>query len=85
MTQRLQFHDEALSEIRSAARWYDRQRRGLGAEFLNALQLGMTQLLDAPTPVARSQAPHRTCPSGEFSSRGSRTSLSSSKSTVKFA
>lgn len=53
MTPQLRFHDEALAEIRSAAGWYDRQRRELGEEFLDALHVRLTQLLGAPTLAGR--------------------------------
>jgi toxin ParE1/3/4 len=51
MTLRLRFHDEALTEIRNAAGWYDRQRRGLGDEFLDALYARLEDLISDPSSV----------------------------------
>src|ERR1700730_11039451 len=49
MSRKLRFHDDALAEITRAADWYDRQRQGLGAEFLDALQVRLLQLVDMPS------------------------------------
>lgn len=49
----VRFGDESLTEIRRAARWYDRQRRGLGDEFLEALHIRLSQLLASPGPAGR--------------------------------
>lgn len=48
MSLELGFHDEALAEIRSAAGWYDEKRRGLGDEFLEALDVRLKQLAVLP-------------------------------------
>ncbi|HSO39374.1 MAG TPA: type II toxin-antitoxin system RelE/ParE family toxin [Labilithrix sp.] len=48
MSRRPRFHEQALEEIRSATEWYDRQRRGLGDEFLDTLDALVMQLADAP-------------------------------------
>ncbi len=48
MSLRLRFRDEALAEIRDTADWYDRQRRGLGDDFLEALQVRLAELVDSP-------------------------------------
>lgn len=53
---RLRFDDESLTEIRGAAHWYDRQRRGLGDEFLEALELRLNELRDSPALAGR--VPH---------------------------
>ena len=53
---RLRFGDESLTEIRRAARWYDRQRRGLGDEFLEALHVRLSQLLESRGLASR--VPH---------------------------
>jgi len=53
MTRALRVYGEALAEIRSAAGWYDRRRRGLGDDFLDALQARLKELLDAPTLIGR--------------------------------
>jgi hypothetical protein len=38
LSRRIQFHESALDEFREAARWYERQRQGLGEEFLEAVE-----------------------------------------------
>lgn len=49
MSRNLRFHEDALAEIISAADWYDRKRRGLGSEFLDALQVRLMDLVSTPT------------------------------------
>lgn len=48
MTRQLRFHDDAVAEIASAADWYDRQRQGLGDEFLESLHARLVQLVATP-------------------------------------
>ncbi|NOU26981.1 MAG: type II toxin-antitoxin system RelE/ParE family toxin [Polyangiaceae bacterium] len=48
MTRQLLLHDEALAEIRSAAQWYEERRRGLGKEFLDALDVRLERLVTSP-------------------------------------
>ncbi len=58
-------HPEAVAEVREAAAWYEDQRRGLGLEFLTALdeavallrgfpQLGHRVMLDGSSSEFRS-------------------------------
>ena len=49
MSRQLRFHDDALAEIASAADWYDRQREGLGDEFLDSLHARLEQLIATPS------------------------------------
>jgi hypothetical protein len=50
----VRFEEEADAEYRAAARWYERRRAGLGAEFLDAVDTTLAriaQLPDAGAPV----------------------------------
>jgi toxin ParE1/3/4 len=42
------FHPEALAEFEDAADWYERQRPGLGAEFVAAVRLKVQKVQLAP-------------------------------------
>ena len=44
----IKHHPKALAETFRSARYYDRQRRGLGAEFFNELDYAVAQLRAAP-------------------------------------
>jgi toxin ParE1/3/4 len=50
----VRFEEEAEAEYRAAARWYERRRAGLGAEFLDGVDATLSriaQLPDAGAPV----------------------------------
>lgn len=40
----LQIHPQAENELRSAARWYEKRRAGLGFEFLATVDAGMARI-----------------------------------------
>ena len=46
MTRRVRVRPEAELDLVIAARWYEAQRRGLGAEFLDELELLISSLAD---------------------------------------
>jgi toxin ParE1/3/4 len=48
MTRELRFHESAVTEIRSAAAWYEGQHPGLGEAFLDALDVRLLQLAESP-------------------------------------
>lgn len=48
MSVELVFHPEVKEEVDEAYRWYERQRPGLGADFMAALEAVCTQLRRAP-------------------------------------
>ncbi len=52
MTRRLVVLPEAKQDIREAMRWYKRQRRGLGAEFVGVVDAGLAQLFANPLAFA---------------------------------
>ena len=45
---RFWFHPEAAAEVDAAASWYDQRRRGLGAEFTQAVLRTVDDVRDAP-------------------------------------
>jgi toxin ParE1/3/4 len=49
----LRIHPAAEEETRKAALWYERQRSGLGAEFLAAIDTAIQQLQEAPLRFSR--------------------------------
>src|SRR4051812_21286253 len=58
MTKRWRIHVEVLAEIRATVAWYDKQRPGLGREFLAELRHTTAQLRAAPNI----STPDRTAP-----------------------
>ena len=49
---RLELHPEARAELRSAARWYEERRRGLGDEFISGISASLDRVSDAPESYA---------------------------------
>ena len=45
---RLELHPEAKAEFRSAARWYEERRPGLGGEFVAEVSATLDRIGDAP-------------------------------------
>ena len=48
MISRVGFHPDAKREMREAADFYDLERLGLGAEFLDAVEVTMRQVIEHP-------------------------------------
>ena len=44
----LRLLDEAREEMRESARWYDNQRKGLGSEFLDAIERALELIEEHP-------------------------------------
>ena len=60
----LRISDEADAEMAEAARWYERQRLGLGAEFLAAVDAAVARIeenpgIGSPTPRVPDEAIRR--------------------------
>ena len=53
----LQIHPQAENEVRSAARWYEKQRAGLGLEFLATVDAGMARIESDPRWFPRLDGP----------------------------
>lgn len=49
VTRRLVLRPAAKAELRAVIQWYEQQRDGLGAEFLNAMDRTLEAILEAPT------------------------------------
>ena len=50
MTRRIEILAEAAKKAAEAARWYERERPGLGAEFEAAVDVALDLLADNPAP-----------------------------------
>jgi plasmid stabilization system protein ParE len=50
LNRRISFHDAARDELREAARWYEREREGLGEEFLLAVQTAIERAARGELP-----------------------------------
>lgn len=48
MTSRIRIEPEASAEIEETALWYEHQRTGLGSEFLEAVDLALSQITRWP-------------------------------------
>lgn len=48
MTKPVRFDLEAEEELAAAARWYERERRGLGSEFLSSVDEAVVELRGRP-------------------------------------
>jgi plasmid stabilization system protein ParE len=48
MPYRLTFRQDARTEFRAAARWYERQRPGLGSRFTAAVEAVLSQIVVTP-------------------------------------
>jgi hypothetical protein len=53
MTTTWRAHDDAIAEIEATVAWYERQRPGLGAEFLVELREDLVELRLAPMASVR--------------------------------
>ena len=53
------FTPQAFDDARAAQQWYDRQREGLGAAFVNALEAAVDRLRRMPDAGKPIEAPFR--------------------------
>ena len=53
MTRRLVVHPQAESEIADAGRWYEREAKGLGAEFAAAVHACLEAIREQPLATRR--------------------------------
>lgn len=70
-TMRLQIEDEALQDLQSADRWYEKERPGLGFDFLFAIEAAFSAIRRNPDAFAMvgnsiRRAPVRRFPYGVF-------------------
>ncbi|NOR81701.1 MAG: hypothetical protein GQ529_12860 [Methyloprofundus sp.] len=45
---KLRYTDRAKDDLELAFAWYERQRRGLGFEFLNCIEIAVKSILENP-------------------------------------
>ncbi len=45
---RVEFHPEALVEFRAAVEYYEQQQNALGERFINAVEMAVAHIADAP-------------------------------------
>ncbi len=50
MNRRISFHEAARDELREAARWYEREREGLGEEFLQTVDTAIERVARGELP-----------------------------------
>lgn len=57
----LRYTDRALSELSSAFEWYESQRRGLGFDFLDSIEVSIRNIISFPELYAISHSNFRKC------------------------
>lgn len=58
---RVEFHPEALTELRAAAEYYEQQQTALGERFINAVEMAVAHVADAPTSCRVIEGDIRRC------------------------
>ncbi|MGL1833471.1 type II toxin-antitoxin system RelE/ParE family toxin [Rhodocyclaceae bacterium SMB388] len=58
---RVEFHPEALIEFRAAAEYYEQQQTALGERFVNAVEMAIAHVADAPTSCRVIEGDIRRC------------------------
>ena len=58
---RLAYSDRASSDLESAFAWYERQRRGLGFEFLDCVEVAIKNIIEFPESYPVVHAPFHRC------------------------
>lgn len=46
---RVEFHPEAMAELRAAAEYYEQQHNGLGSRFIGSVEAAVAHIAEAPT------------------------------------
>ena len=57
----LHYTDKAKDDVQVAFAWYERQRRGLGFEFLDCIEASLTGILRFPEMYEKIYADFRRC------------------------
>ena len=58
---RLQYTDRSKDDIDLAFRWYELQRRGLGFEFLDCIEISLNNIISFPEMYEISHSNFRRC------------------------
>jgi hypothetical protein len=66
MTPRLSFHPAVVRDIAAAARWYEGQKAGLGAEFISSFDNVLAAVLESPLRFPIATASRRRAILGRF-------------------
>jgi toxin ParE1/3/4 len=62
----LVFHSEAQRDVLEARTWYDRQRRGLGADFAKEVLAALDRIMEAPSHYSVLIEDVRSCQTHRF-------------------
>ncbi len=62
----LKYTDRSRDDIESAFSWYERQRRGLGFEFLDCVEIALKYIVDYPEMCQFKYSLFRSCPIRRF-------------------
>ena len=63
---KLRYTDSAKEDLDQAVEWYEQKRKGLGLEFLDALQLLLRNILEHPKMYAVRYADYHVCAMKKF-------------------
>jgi len=63
---KLRYTDRSKDEIELAFAWYERQRRGLGFEFLDCAEVSLRNIVDNPKMYQVRYSFFRGCPIRDF-------------------
>jgi len=63
---RLRYTDRSKDDVELAFAWYERQRRGLGFEFLNCLEASIQNIINYPEIYQIRYSIFRGCPIRRF-------------------
>ena len=63
---KLRYTDRSKDDIELAFAWYERQRRGLGFEFLDCIEASIQNIIDCPEMYQRRYSNFRGCPIRRF-------------------
>lgn len=63
---KLRYTDRSIDDVELAFAWYERQRRGLGFEFLDCVESSLQKIMDAPETYQIRYSNFRACPIRRF-------------------
>ena len=63
---KLRYTDRSRDDVELAFAWYERQRRGLGFEFLDCVEVALKNIIDYPEMYQKKYSCLRGCPIRRF-------------------
>lgn len=63
---KLRYTDRSRDDVELAFAWYERQRRGLGFEFLDCVEVALKSIIEYPEMYQKRYACFRGCPIRRF-------------------